>query len=121
MNSPITLDGRKFRGISQSLAANQDDYLLGHLRKAGAINVLSDLDGVTRTIEQRAEDLLTQILLSGSTHQILAGCLTEEGKVWSRADADANAARFAEITDAREKTAMQSYLVDFVRRFFLGG
>ena len=118
MNSPITLDGRKFRGISQSLAANQDDYLLGHLRKAGAINVLSDLDGVTRTIEQRAEDLLTQILLSGSTHQILAGCLTEEGKVWSRAEADANAARFAEITDFAEKIEMRKSIVTFVVGFF---
>ena len=75
----------------------------------------------SRTKEQIAIDLVTQILASGRKSYILAGCLTEDGKVWSRADADANAARFAEITDAREKTAMQSYLVDFVRRFFLGG
>src|SRR5712664_4231995 len=118
MPETITLDGRKFRSISQSLTANQDDYILAHLRLAGAIEVMSDLDGVKRTQEQRAEDLLTRILLSGRTHQILAGCLTEDGKVWSRAEADANAERFAEITDVEEKTAMRSSIVKFVIGFF---
>jgi hypothetical protein len=118
MLDTITLDGRKFTGISQDLTANQDDYILAHLRLAGAIEVLSDLDGVTRTKEKRAEDLLTQILLSGRTHYILAGCLTEDGKVWSRKEADANAARFAGITDIAEKTAMRSSIVKFVIGFF---
>jgi hypothetical protein len=114
----ITLDGRKFQGISQALTANQDDYILAHLRLAGAIEVMSDLDGNQRTKEKRAEDLLTQILVSGRTHHILAGCLTEEGKVWNRAAADANAARFAAITDFAEKTAMRSSIVRFVIGFF---
>jgi hypothetical protein len=118
MIDTITLDGRKFTGISQALTANQDDYLLAHLRLAGAIEVMGDLDGIARTKEKRAEDLLTQILLSGRTHKILAGCLTEEGKVWSRAEADANAARFAGITDVEEKTAMRSSIVTFVIGFF---
>lgn len=117
----ITLDGRKFAGISQALTANQDDYILAHLRLAGAIEVLSDLDGVTRTKEQRAEDLLTQILLSGRTHHILAGCLTEEGKTWTRKEADANAARFAALTDIADKTAMRSSIVGFVIGFFSSG
>jgi hypothetical protein len=118
MLDTITLDGRKFTGISQALTANQDDYILAHLRLAGAIEVLSDLDGVTRTKEKRAEDLLTQILLSGRTHHILAGCLTEDGKVWSRKEADANAARFAGLTDIAEKTAMRESIVKFVIGFF---
>src|SRR5882762_4752102 len=105
MLDTITLDGRKFHGISQNLTANQDDYILAHLRLAGGVEVLGDLDGIKRTQEKRAEDLLTRILLSGRTHHILAGCLTEEGKVWNRTDADANAARFAGITDIGEKTA----------------
>lgn len=121
MLDTITLDGRKFAGISQSLTANQDDYLLAHLRLAGAIEVLSDLDGVKRSKEKRAEDLLTQILLSGRTHHILAGCLTEEGKTWSRAEADANAARFAGITDVAEKIAMRQSIVKFVIGFFTLG
>ena len=108
MLDSITLDGRKFTGISQALTANQDDYILAHLRLAGAVEVMSDLDGVVRTDEKRAEDLLTRILLSGKTHHILAGCLTEEGKVWNRKDADANAARFAELTNVAEKKAMRS-------------
>jgi len=54
----ITLDGRKFQGITQALTANQDDYILARLRLAGAVEVMSDPDGVKRTKEQRAEDLL---------------------------------------------------------------
>ncbi|MCU1317431.1 MAG: hypothetical protein JWN63_2753 [Candidatus Acidoferrum typicum] len=118
MMETITLDGRKFRGISQALTSNQDDYILAHLRLAGSIEVMSDPDGVKRTKEQRAEDLLTRILLSGRTHHILAGCLTEEGKVWNRTEADANAARFAAIIDVSEKQAMRSAIVGFVIDFF---
>src|SRR5260370_23648811 len=122
MIDAIALDGRKFTGISQSLNANQDDYILAHLRLAGALEVLGDLDSKTRTKEKRAEDLLTQILLSGRTHHILAGCLTEDGKVWNRTEADANAARFAAITDAAEKKAMRGAIVGFVIDLFaLGG
>lgn len=118
MLESITLDGRKFHGISQDITATQDDYILAHLRLAGALEVLSDLDGIKRTEQKRAEDLLTQILLSGRTHHILAGILTEEGKVWSRADADANATRFAEIRNVDEKLAIRKSIVEFVIGFF---
>ncbi|MGB2679152.1 MAG: hypothetical protein WAN12_18875 [Candidatus Acidiferrum sp.] len=121
MTATIKLDGRQFAGITQSLTANQDDYILAHLRLAGAISVLSDLDGVRRTQEKRAEDLLTHILLSGHAQFILAGCLTEEGHVWNRAEADANAARFSQITDEEEKIAMRSSIVKFVIGFFALG
>jgi hypothetical protein len=114
----ITLDGRNFRSITQALTASQDAYILAHLRAGGCIEILSDLDGVKRTQEQRAADLLTQILMSGRTHHILAGILTEEGKAWTRKDADANAERFAAITDAGEKTLMRSSIVSFVIGFF---
>ena len=117
---PITLDGRQFHGFaSQGLAANQDVYILAHLRLARAVA----LDGmIQRTKEQRAEELLfTQILLSGRTHHILAGCLTEEGKVWNRMEADANAVRFAAITDVEEKKAMCDCIVRLVVGFCLLG
>jgi hypothetical protein len=113
----LTLDGRKFVSM-QALAANQDDYILAHLRLAGAIEVIHDLDGKERTEETRAEDLLTRILLSGRTHYILAGCFTEEGTVWNRTAADANAARFAAITDGSEKSEMRTAIVKFVIGFF---
>ena len=86
-----------------------------YLRLAGVLDVAND---PSRTKEQIAIDLVTQILASGWICYILAGCLTEDGKVWSRADADANAARFAEITDAREKTAMQSEIATSSGVFF---
>jgi hypothetical protein len=118
MLETITLDGRNFQGPTQALTANQDDYILAHLRAGGCIEILSDLDGVKRTPEQRAKDLLTQILMSGRTQHILAGSLTEEGKEWTRKEADANAARFGAITDAGEKTLMRSEIVSFVIGFF---
>jgi hypothetical protein len=122
MLETITLDGRKFRSITEALTASQDDYILAHIRAAGAVEVLGDLDGVKRSPEKRAEELLTGILLTGQTHHILAGCLTEEGHEWNRKDADANAARFAAITDVDEKTVMRKEIVGFVFGFFaLGG
>ena len=117
----LTLAGRKFTGISQSLTANQDDYIIAHMRRAGVLDVLSGADGVARTQDQRAEELLTSILLSGRTQNILAGCLTEEGKTWTRAEADRNAVCFAEITDNGEKTLMRSAIVRFVIGFFSSG
>jgi|GEM_PF-2236967 len=112
------LDGRVFDGISHSLSANQDDYIVAHLRLAGALEVLQDIDGVKRSPEKRAEDLLTKILLAGKTHYVLAGCLTEEGAKWSRESADRNAERFAALTDPIEKTVMREYVVEFVAVFF---
>jgi hypothetical protein len=113
----ITLDGRKFTGM-QALAANQDDYIIAHLRLAGAVEVLHDLDGKELTDEKRMEGFLTQLLLAGRAHHILAGCLTEDGKVWNRAEADANAVRFAAITDVSEKTEMRTIIVKFIIGFF---
>jgi hypothetical protein len=114
------LDGRNFTCPgSARFTADQEDYVLGHLRLAGAVEIIHDLDGVNRTEEKRAEDLLTHILLSGRSQHILAGCLTEEGKTWSRREADANAARFAAITDVSEKTEMQKLIVTFVVELFI--
>lgn len=113
----LKLDGRDFVGISQTLTANQDNYILAHLRLSGAMDVLADIGG-KRTPEKKAEELLTQILLSGRTSYILAGCLTEAGKKWDRAEADRNAGVFAEITDQTEKTAMREAIVRFVIGFF---
>ncbi|MGB2645010.1 MAG: hypothetical protein WBF09_08850 [Candidatus Acidiferrum sp.] len=120
MTGPITLDGRKFVSFSaDSLAADQEIYILGHLRRAGAGEVLRGPDGVKYTAEQRAEETLTRLFLSGKTHSVLAGCLTEQGKMWNRADADANAVRFAAITDVEEKTVMRSLITRLVIGFCL--
>lgn len=118
MEESLQLDGRNFQGTTQSVTAAQDDYILGHLRLAGVLEVFADADGVKRSAEERARDLLTRILLSGRAPFILAGCLTETGKKWSREDADRNAARFAEITDDDEKKAMRASIVKFIIGFF---
>lgn len=112
----LKLDGREFTGISESLTASQDDYILAHLRLAGAIEILGDIL-TKRTSEQKAEDLLTQVLVSGRTYLILAGCLTEAGHKWNRLEADRNAAAFAQITDVAEKTAMRQAIVRFIIGF----
>jgi hypothetical protein len=119
MKPTITLDGRNFLGPSQSCIANQAEYVVDQLRLAGVIELAAnDLAGATRAKERVAYDVMTEIMLSGRTSYILAGCLTEEGKTWSCADADANAARFDAITDPSEKAARQRYLVEFVSSFF---
>lgn len=114
----LTIGGRKFRGVGQELTAAQDDFLIGHLRAAGAIDTLlkgyKDPDD-----DEHAERLLTQILISGRTPQILAGCLTEEGTKWSYEEATRNAAAFATVTDPQDKMAMRSAIVGFVVGFFL--
>ena len=118
----IKLAGREFQSISQALTANQDDYLVAHLRLAGVLEVLADLGlEKPRNDKERAEYLLTRILLSGRKHFILAGCLTEKGKVWSRPEADRNAEIFAQITDTAEKRAMSMAVVRFVSGFFTSG
>jgi hypothetical protein len=121
MEDTVTLDGRKFHGIRQALTASQDDYILAYLRLSGAVEVMQELDGVKRSVEQRAEDLLTRILLSGYAAAILSGCLTEEGKEWNRKDAAANAERFAALTDSDDKIHMQQSIVGFVMGFFQFG
>ena len=118
MTATIKLAGRVFTGVTQSISSNQYDYIQAHVRRAGAVEILTELDGIERTQEKRAEDLLTQILLRGEKAPILAGCLTEEGKVWNRAEADRNAARFEAITDPAEITEMNVRIVEFVINFF---
>jgi hypothetical protein len=114
----IKLDGREFHGITQSLSASQDDYILGHLRAAGALEIIGDLDGKKRTSRKRAEDLLTAVMLAGRTYHVIAGCLTENGKKWTREEAERNAAQFAEITDEEEKQGMRVAITRFVIGFF---
>lgn len=121
MDESFSLDGRSFAPVGQSLTASQDDYILGHLRLAGALEVLSGVDGKARDATTKAEELLTRILLSGRGPNILAGCLTEEGKKWSREEADRNAAIFSEITDEKEKLAMRGAVVRIVVGFFSFG
>ena len=120
MTATTMLDGRQFTAIWHArFTANQEDYVTGHLRLAGAVEILHDLDGEKRTEEQRAEALHTQILLSGRTPYILAGCLTEEGTTWNRMEADRNAERFGEIIDVSEKLALQKLLVTFIAELLI--
>jgi len=134
---PIHIDGRDFEGVSQELSAAQDDYIIGQLRLAGALEILAApqthapnglssrpqarsaaVEGPAVSAEDLAEALLTQILISGRAAQVLAGCLTESGKQWSTQEAEHNAAIFSAVTDAAEKVAMRAQLVGFVLGFF---
>lgn len=115
----IRIDGRSFRLISDSMTAAQDDYLMGQLRLAGAIDVVALMG--SQPSEKKAEELLTRILLSGRAPAILAGCLTEVGRKWTRKEADRNAEIFAEIIDPAEKHRMRTSIVGFVLGFFESG
>jgi hypothetical protein len=138
MKEAIRIDGRDFEGVSQELSAAQDDYIIGQLRLAGALEILAApqthapnglssrpqarsaaVEGPAVSAEALAEALLTQILISGRAAQVLAGCLTESGKKWSAPEADRNAAIFSAITDPTQKLAMREALIGFVTGFFL--
>lgn len=112
------LDGRDFHGITQSLSAEREYYLLAHLRRSGASEIISDK---TKSIEQRAQEVLTALMLSGASFHVLAGCLSEPTKRWAFAEAESNAKKFAAITDVNEKLAMRSVLTRIVADFFAFG
>ena len=113
--SPIKLDGRQFGPVGQSLTAAQDDYINANLRLADAMPIIAKMN--ENNYEQCAQELLTNIMLRGLKFNILAGVLAEQGRKWSRSEAERNAARFAEITDEAEKHLMQTEVVGFVLGF----
>jgi hypothetical protein len=112
----IMIAGRQFQGVTQELSAAQDDYLIGQLRKAGALELVLSADETKA--EQTAEALLTQIMISGKSPEVLAGVLTEVGKKWTFEDAQKNARIFAEVTDIDSKREMRTATVGFVVGFF---
>lgn len=112
----ITIGGRQFHGVTQELSAAQDDYIVGQLRRAGALELLLAAEHDPK--ETTAEALLTQIIVSGSAPQILAGCLTEADKQWTFEEATRNAGIFAATSNADDKKAMRAAIVGFVVGFF---
>jgi hypothetical protein len=118
VENSVKIAGREFQISSQSVTAQQDDYVLGHLRAAGVVDVAGDGDFDTKRIpRQRYDDLLTAIYLSGRKYQILAGVLAEVGKKWTRDEAERNAAVFSQVADLADKKTMQTAIVKFVIGF----
>lgn len=111
----ITIGGRHFHGITQELPAAQDHYLIGQLRLAGALELIGNSKADP---EDASVALLTQLLVSGRAHHVLAGCLTEEGKAWNVEEARHNATLFAETRDDADKRAMRDALLGLVLGFF---
>jgi hypothetical protein len=107
----LLLDGRKFRSGDRDFTVSQIDYIAAQLRLAGAPESLND---PARPEEERADITFTKILEAGRSFHILAGLFTEDGQVWVRAKAEANAARFADITALAEKRAMWDALMTFI-------
>lgn len=118
MPPPVRLDGRKFIDGLRTVSSTQYDYIQAHIRLAGGAAIVADLDGVKRTPAERAELLFTQILLRGQKTSVLAGFLVEDGKVWTRAEADRNAVRFDAITDPDEIRSMSALILDFITHYF---
>lgn len=117
----MKLNGRDFSEVDHSITAAQNDYIVGHLRAAGALEALAGLDPEQRdatTIEKPAADFVTRIYLTGRKSFILAGLLTETGKTWTRADADRNAATFQQITDVEDIANMAKMIAEIVIIFF---
>ena len=117
----MKLNGRDFSEVDHSITAAQNDYIVGHLRAAGALEALAGLDPEQRdatTIEKPAADFVTRIYLTGRKSYILAGLLTETGKAWTRVEADRNAARFEQIVDVDDIATMGKLIAEIVIIFF---
>jgi hypothetical protein len=117
----MKLDGREFSGIDHAITAAQNDFIIGHLRAAGALEVLAGLDlkqSKEATIDKAREDVVTKIFLSGRKSFVLAGLLTEVGKTWTRAEADRNAAIFDQTTNGEDLEVMTALVVRAVIDFF---
>jgi hypothetical protein len=117
----MKLDGREFSDVDQNITAAQNDYVIGHLRAAGALEALAGLDPAQRdvtAIDKPSADFVTRIYLTGRKSFILAGLLTENGKTWTRVEADRNAARFDAITDLEQIAKMGSLISEVVIVFF---
>jgi hypothetical protein len=119
----IKLDGREFRGITQSLSARQDDFILVELRQSGAMEILAAMpkDATPERRDAASDAMFNKILDSGRKYRLLAGLLTEESKTWTHGEADRNAERFGDITDTDEKVTMSRELMRLVVLFFRFG
>jgi hypothetical protein len=117
----VKLDGRDFSEVDHSITAAQNDYIIGHLRAAGALEALAGLDPNQRdaaALEKPAADFVTRIYLTGRKSFILAGLLTQVGKPWTRVEADRNAAKFDRIVDLEEIALMGKLIAEIVILFF---
>lgn len=86
--------GLDFELVGDAITTRQDDYLMAHLRRAGAIDVIATM----KDAEEKSSELLTRILTSGQKSEILAGLLTEPGRKWNRKRADELAETFGDAT-----------------------
>jgi len=101
----MTLDGRKFHGVTDAMASVQDDYIMTQLRRSGATDVLMGIEASTdEERAARSREMFDRIVESGRKYRLLAGLLIEEGKTWNQEEAEKNAARFAAITDTEESS-----------------
>jgi len=116
----VNIDGREFEGTTQQITAAQNDYIIGQLRAAGALEVLAQMDpqNSEEAIGKARVELVTRIFLSGRKSRILAGVLTEVGKRWTRVEADRNAERFDDVTDPQDLERMTAAVVRVVIDFF---
>ena len=115
----MTLDGRKFHGVTEAMTSVQDDYIMTQLRRSGATDVLLGMDGLQEEERRaRSREMFDRIVESGRKYKLLAGLLIEEGKTWNQAEAEKNAERFAGITAMEEKLTMNREIMRHVQFFF---
>ena len=102
------LGGRAYRSAAQQTTFAQDGYVMGVVRT-------HQLDDVIN----RGEDLLAAVFSSGSAASLLSGVLVEDGQVWSRERAIANARHFDALTAPEDKAALLAAMEGLLAGFFL--
>lgn len=114
----MVLGGRTFRQ-SNVTTIDRDAYLSKRFRVSGLAAFSRTFNPATDDLNEFSERLLWEAFESGVLYEILAGMLIQDGVRWTRKVAEANAAFFANLTDAADKRAIAERSGDILFDFLV--
>lgn len=112
-------DGRKFK-ITEATTSRQDMWVMTRLDRAG-LEVIAQTYNTPDKLDVMATKCVEAAYESGTLYEILAGILVEDGKKWTRERALANAEYFGELTNPKDKEAIQGPVVSILMLYFASG
>jgi hypothetical protein len=115
---PLHVGGRVFVPVGRRTNFGQQMWMAPRLASSGIYDLLV---GRVEFTEDWAERVLWRAADSGEVMNLLAGSLVEDGKVWTEADAIANAAFFYALEDEADCAALRAALVGLLFDFLRSG
>jgi len=118
----LTIAGQSYRPVS-STSFEQDLYAMQLVSEAGLTELAKSFENDSdKNLEQVATRLVLQAFRSGKLFELLAAVLQGPGPTpWSIEQAQVNAKTFANLTDPKDKAALQGSLVGVILGFFVSG